>query len=92
MTAAHARPAVVALVACTLALVTGCAGGVVRIPGLGGTHALVIGPVWLVCGVLGAWIATTKGRGGCSWFLLCAVLGPLGVILAAVVGRRPPPR
>jgi hypothetical protein len=47
-------------------------------------------PVWLLCGILGAWIATTKGRGGCFWFLLCAVLGPLGVVVAAVVSRRDP--
>jgi len=45
-------------------------------------------PAWLICGVIGAWIATTKGRGGCFWFVLCAVLGPLGLILAAVVSRN----
>ncbi|AKT42636.1 hypothetical protein [Chondromyces crocatus] len=47
-------------------------------------------PVWLLCGILGAWIATTKGRGGCFWFLLCAVLGPIGVIVAAVISRNEP--
>jgi hypothetical protein len=45
-------------------------------------------PVWLLFGILGAWIATTKGRGGCSWFLLCSVLGPIGLVLAAVVSKR----
>jgi hypothetical protein len=45
-------------------------------------------PIWLLCGILGAWIATSKGRGGCFWFLLCAVLGPFGLILAAVVSRK----
>jgi hypothetical protein len=45
-------------------------------------------PVWLLCGVLGAWIATSKGRGGCFWFLLCAISGPFGLILAAVVSRK----
>jgi hypothetical protein len=42
---------------------------------------------WMVCGIIGALIATMKGRGGCSWFLLCAVLGPVGLVLAAVVSR-----
>jgi hypothetical protein len=42
----------------------------------------------LVCGVLGAWMATSKGRGGCFWFALCAFLGPLGLVLAAVVSKR----
>jgi hypothetical protein len=84
----HAKTLASAALLAALALLSGCSTTVVRIPGLGGTPALVIGPVWLVCGVLGAWIATTKGRGGCVWFLVCAILGPLGVILAAVVSRE----
>ena len=35
-------------------------------------------PIWLLFGILGAWIATTKGRSGCGWFLLCSILGPFG--------------
>jgi hypothetical protein len=46
-------------------------------------------PLWLLFGILGAWIATTKGRGGCFWFVLCALLGPVGLVLAAVVSRKP---
>lgn len=45
-------------------------------------------PLWLVMGVIGAWIATSKGRGGCFWFLLCAVLGPIGIVIAAVVSKK----
>jgi hypothetical protein len=45
-------------------------------------------PAWLLCGVLGAWIATSKGRGGCFWFVLCALLGPLGIVLAAIVSKH----
>ena len=44
-------------------------------------------PLWVVFGIVGAWIATTKGRGGCFWFALCAALGPFGLALAAVVSR-----
>ena len=44
-------------------------------------------PAWLLCGIIGAWIATSKGRGGCFRFTLCALLGPFGLILAAVVRR-----
>ncbi len=40
---------------------------------------------WFMCGVLGAWIASSKGRGGCFWLALCWVTGPIGLILAAVV-------
>ena len=45
-------------------------------------------PIWLLFGILGAWIATTKGRSGCGWFLLCSLLGPFGLILAAVVPKK----
>lgn len=44
-------------------------------------------PFWLIFGILGAWIATSKGRGGCIWFVLCSALGPLGLVLAAVMPR-----
>jgi hypothetical protein len=44
-------------------------------------------PAWFLIGLLGAWIATSKGRGGCLWFLLCAMLGPIGLLIAAVVPR-----
>ena len=46
-------------------------------------------PIWLLFGILGAWIATTKGRSGCGWFLLCSILGPIGLILAAVISKKP---
>lgn len=65
----------------TLALLPGCYGG-------GGNHIWLGAPAWLVCGVLGAYIATTKGRGGCTWFVLCSVLGPIGLILAAVISKE----
>ena len=53
-----------------------------------GVHKEWLGvPLWLVFGILGAWIATTKGRGGCFWFLMCSVLGPIGLLIAAVVPR-----
>ena len=44
-------------------------------------------PIWLVLGILGAWIATTKGRSGCGWFLLCVLLGPIGLILVAILPK-----
>lgn len=50
---------------------------------------LILGiPLWILFGILGAWIATTKGRSGCGWFLLCAILGPIGLILAAVISKK----
>ena len=49
---------------------------------------IVVAPIWLLSGIVGAWIATTKGRSGCGWFLLCALLGPLGVVIAAVVKKK----
>lgn len=50
---------------------------------------LVIGlPVWFIFGLIGALIGTMKGRSGCGWFLLCALLGPIGLFLAAIVARK----
>jgi len=49
---------------------------------------LLVGIPWLLFGILGAWIATTKGRSGCGWFILCSVLGPIGLILAAVISKK----
>jgi hypothetical protein len=46
-------------------------------------------PLWLLFGIVGALIATSKNRGGCFWFLFCSILGPIGLVLAAVVSRRP---
>ncbi len=45
-------------------------------------------PAWLLFGIIGAVIATMKGRGGCFWFGLCAVLGPFGIVLAAIVSKE----
>jgi hypothetical protein len=44
-------------------------------------------PLWFLFGILGAWIATTKGRSGCAWFLVCALLGPIGLLIAAIVPK-----
>ena len=45
-------------------------------------------PIWLLLGVIGAWMATSKGRSGCFWFLLCSFLGPIGLVIAAVIPSR----
>lgn len=45
-------------------------------------------PIWFLLGILGAWIATTKGRSGCGWFLACALLGPIGLFIAAVIKKK----
>lgn len=46
-------------------------------------------PAWVLCGIIGAWIATTKGRGGCFWFTFCAIAGPIGLVIAAVISKVP---
>jgi len=50
---------------------------------------LMIGlPLWFLFGLIGAFMATMKGRSGCAWFLLCALLGPIGLLIAALVSKR----
>lgn len=41
----------------------------------------------IVCAILSAWIASTKKRSGCAWFLIGLILGPIAIILAAVMSR-----
>ncbi|MEZ4649490.1 MAG: hypothetical protein R3E97_12050 [Candidatus Eisenbacteria bacterium] len=55
---------------------------------ISGDFGMIEIPLWLAAGILGAWIATTKGRSGCGWFLACALLGPLGLVIAAVIPKK----
>lgn len=44
--------------------------------------------IWILCGVISAVVASNKGRSGLGWFLIGFLLGPLGLILALVVGQN----
>lgn len=44
--------------------------------------------LWILCGVAGMIILQNKGRGGCLGFLLGALLGPIGIVIALVMGRN----
>jgi hypothetical protein len=51
-----------------------------------GIHGTWLGmPLWLVFGIVGAWIASSKGRSGCFWLFVCFFLGPIGLVIAAVL-------
>jgi ribosomal protein L40E len=43
---------------------------------------------WLVFGVVSAFVARSRGRGGCAWFALGVLLGPIGLILAFTANPR----
>ncbi len=49
--------------------------------------AVLIG-LWLACGGLGAFIASSRGGNGGLGFLLGAIFGPLGVLAAFAVGGK----
>lgn len=40
--------------------------------------------LWIVCGGIAAFLAWTKGRSVGAWFFCGLLLGPIGVIAAAV--------
>ena len=42
----------------------------------------------ILCGVAGMIILQNKGRSGCAGFLLGAMLGPIGIVIALVMGRN----
>ncbi len=49
------------------------------------TDLLAFGVAYVVIfGGLTAWLATTKGRGGCAWFVLGALIGPLALLAVAL--------
>lgn len=43
--------------------------------------------IWLVCGVAAGMIASNKGNSGCLWFGLGILLGPFGLMGAALTQR-----
>lgn len=43
--------------------------------------------IWLGCGVAAMFIASSKGRSGCGWAILGFLLGPIGLLGAAMIGR-----
>lgn len=45
---------------------------------------------WLLCGLVTAVAASSKGRNGCGWGCLGFVLGPFGIVLALVMGAPEP--
>ncbi len=44
--------------------------------------------IWLLFGAISAAIANSKGRSGCSWFLVGVLLGPFGLIFALISSKK----
>ena len=42
--------------------------------------------IWILCGVAGGIILSNKGRSGCGGFALGFLLGPIGLVIALVMG------
>jgi hypothetical protein len=43
--------------------------------------------IWLLFGVASAMVANSKGRSGAGFFILGVLLGPIGLLGAAVAGK-----
>jgi len=43
--------------------------------------------IWFFCAIMCAVIARKKNRTALGWFFLGLILGPIGLLIAAVVGR-----
>jgi hypothetical protein len=43
---------------------------------------------WLLCGIAAAIIASNRGRSGFGWFLLGMLLGPFGILFAAISSNK----
>jgi len=44
--------------------------------------------IWLLCGIAAAVVASSKKRSKFGWFLMGMIFGPLGILLALVVGKK----
>ena len=42
--------------------------------------------IWLLCGIVSAVVASSRGGNGCLYSILGFILGPFGIILAFVAG------
>ena len=45
--------------------------------------------VWAGSGLVGAMLASSKGRGGCLWFSILSSLGPFAILVALFVPGAP---
>ena len=52
---------------------------------------IVLIVVWLICFFWAPAIAMEKGQGGCLWFFLAFLLGPIAVAIAAAMPREQKP-
>jgi len=44
--------------------------------------------IWIICGIISAIIASNKGRSGVGWFFGGLILGPLGLLIIAVLSKK----
>ncbi len=54
------------------------------------TNGASFAAIWLVFGLVGAVVATNKGRSGCVWSVLGLLLGPVSFVLAITVSKNQP--
>jgi hypothetical protein len=51
---------------------------------------LFIPIVWFLFGIIAGMIGASKGRGGCTWFVLGFLLGPFGLLVALLPATANP--
>ncbi len=44
--------------------------------------------IWLLFGAISAAVGNSKGRSGCSWFIVGFLLGPFGLIFAIFASKK----
>ena len=44
--------------------------------------------VWIICGVVSAFLANKKGRSVLGWFIIGFLLGPIGLIIVFLIGGK----
>ena len=45
---------------------------------------------WIRSAIYSALLGQTKNRNGCLWFLVGGLLGPVGLLISALMSKKPP--
>jgi len=55
-----------------------------------GEHGELLAFGWIGCAIYSALLGQTKNRNGCLWLAVGGALGPVGLLISALMPKKPP--